>query len=1777
MRSSLILPREQPPGGSQSRLRHPCPGVRAILALALLTLFVVTPRALRAQTPPPEALAIRVTPDERAAHRGEVLSFMVEVVNTSAIDILRSGTSGGVALQMRLPEGFGFVDGSGLIDLGSGQSVKALDPAKSRGEPRLVQDRDGQPQTLNLGAGQGLRFRYQIRALPTAVVNAESSHAAWIVTADGTRVSNDAVARLRIEADPELDLAVVLGTVFCDSDSDGQRDEGEKGLGGVRIAADTGRVVDSDRDGRFHLRDFRAGAHLVKLDVNTLPPGAKLTTPASKLVNLTGGLLLEHSFGVTCRENLQQPTELVMAGADGPAPPIDSSSLTLRGSTKDLTVAWEGFVANARRATLTVEADQMTAQGKRARVQALNLAWRPGQLTKTLTFYPKLEGATSNPKAVNWTLEVTHVDGAERELVRAFSGRGLPPERLTWEGLDPEGAVGVLRRGALHEVRLVITDGYGERLESAPVILGTSWSAEGAAKEVERTFARDNLLTKAEEPTPKLMALLKRAKQTLDKTAGARLLIEVHTDPSGVDEADLIRTRRAAFNLGVYARKTLGLTSDKFFAMGFGAARPLRPNVTARNRAFNKRIELVILPPEDERKLAVPPQPKFPALAFVQGQPAPVDESGAFLATVARLPGSSDVAVSVQGVDGARRTVVQGMIEGPKKKPGVDDTGALIVDPKPGKPERPERKDPRTNFPELDGTKPETKSDFPELGKKPQAPPDTLAPAPTPVPTDAVDSAQDDLATDPLRRFGGKTLRDVLGPGALVIGDDSGPNKITADDLQVDLPPKDATLSSPRLFLSGRTHPANTITVNDQPLRVDTKGRFGELVTLASDAKMLAIVSKDKAGNVAKLDWPIKVKDTEFFLLALVDGVGGQLGARIEERDVYEKTANDSLFVAGRGALYVKGRVSGGALVKDLFVTAHLDTARKHGFSPFFDQVIDPTRDYLIYGDATDDVRDANARGQFYLLVEADKSKLTYGSFRTDVRGIHLLRYDRTFDGAKLDIDHELEPGFRTRIKGHLSDDNRRLVRRHDELRATGGSVYYISSKEIIEGSEKVELVVREQDTQMELGRATLVRDVHYRVDYPSGRIMAMGPISSVIDPFFQIAGFQPFTGRAVLDGHEVWLDIDYEARSVRSAGDIAWGVQAKQELFGKLEIGGGIVREGRPAGSAGSDEDYVLWGLHAKVALSEKSTVYAEYANGTDKDGATRVSLDGGIAFRDLDRTPKDRGDAFLVGLDADIGELFDLKELDLQVKMHWQMVASGFHATGLAAEEGTEKWGGEATWAPNEDGRIHMRYDGGTTLVADDAFLTGVRAVVRNRMLGRYDHRIERGTLYGEVAYGQHRDDFDGQVSDTTALAAGTTLRLAPSLRIIASQEVLVGGDDAVLGANTSDRLTTNVGLEYQLNDELALRLGESLRWNGDNATRFGFTTRLGDDSRAYFEERIQPGDRNGRVVGATVIGAEHALGRSLQDGRIYSEYRLDRGVGGRTNRAVMGLGRAFELHPGVKLMLAYERSQVVDAPELDPSRGTRDVLSGGLYFAAVDWLRFGSVYEVRWDRDLPTGTFREVLQAVTRNTVDMQIDNVTVFGLFNYVLSQDLDTRRVAREDMEASFGLAYRPLQNDDLILIARYSHLVDRRSDTVVSLLGEALVLDERRSSDLWSVAAIIELPLGLTLTEKLVWRMNSIDTTGAVLGEDDLLLWLNRLAVDIYGGLSVAGEFRLFASLDAMEVRKNGGLIEFAYEILEHGRIGLGWSIDGNAGGLIPGEEENDIDNGFYVRLTGMY
>jgi len=1747
-----------------------------------------------------DGLTVRMSPSEPVVRKGDVLTFEVVVVNESGQDFVRTSSGQGVQLVIVTPKGLVWQPGSGRVTTVGGAVVPLLDPDQTQSQLTLVRNLDGEPQNLNLGRDQTIVFRYQLAASSPLQVNTVVKHRAVLRTGGGTALTDPVEASVRVEPDPELDEAVVYGRVFCDADGDGRPGEGEAGVGGARVAADTGWYVDTDADGRFHLRRFEPGMHLVKLDTASLPPGSTLTTSDKVALYLTRGLAARAEFGVECPQlETVRPSEVKRVATGEGAPPPESDAVevsteplpvvTVAGNVNDGSLAVDAHPLAPLAASLAIQGRERNIEGKLEPVRSLNVPWGPGALKRPVTFMLAVPPETAALPGLTWRLVVARVDGPVAQDVRVFIGQGAPPATLGWDGTEAGTTVGVLERGARYEARLSVSDGRSGIALSPPVALGASWG--GATSELSHDVERGALFDKKMEPSRTLLRAVAKAAALRAKTEGARLLVEVHTDATEFEQQDLTRTRRGAFYLKEWAQKVLKLGDDSFIAVGLGGTRPLRPNIGDRNRAFNRRVEIVVLPPEDPAKLAPPPIDKVRAGVRIGGRDVRLQPDGRFVETAPRPTGQA-LAITVRGADGSVRSVAFGdttpaaiaptptpgdSAAGPGE-PAVGDDGALMV--------------------------PDAAELHPPAGRASPREAEVTVTAP---PTDAAGdedegaSSGQPLQTDPLRRFGGRALRESLGTKSILLGaDELTPDgkRVTAGKLAVTLPPKGIPLTTTRLFVRGQSDPANTVTINGREVRLDADGAFAQLVQVPSGSSTLVIESTDPVGYRARVEWPITVADSELFLLVLADGIGGQVGARLQELGPYAKTDDGSFYLAGRGALYAKARISGTDLAKDLFVTAHLDTAKKRDFTAFFDQVVDPARDYVIYGDAASDVQDAAARGPFYVLVEADRSKLELGSIRTDLEGIDVLRYDRTFYGGKLDVEHSFAEGWDTKLTGFVSEDNRELVRRHDELRATGGSLYYLSSHEIIEGSEQVWIVVREMDTGLELGRSKLTRDVQYRIDYVSGRVTFASPVSSTMDALFQIDGYQPFTGRSVMDGHEVYVYADYESRSVSAAGNIAWGVHAKQTIAGVVEVGGGYIREGRPAGSGAAEpgeSDYALYGAHIKVRLSERSIISAEFAHSKNKDGVSLGSNDGGLSYGLITRAADESsGDALKLNLDARVGEIFEVEGLDLRVRGWWQLLDSGYHAVGLANLRGSETWGGAVTWNITEDDRLDVRYDGGTTLVADSLFDTGERAVKRNRVHARYAHDFGRVEANVEAGFGQHRDDGDGEVHDTGAVALGATVRLTRRLSASLSQEALVSGDDAVIGDSFNDRMTTSVGLDYRVAKDLSIRLLESVRWNGDNATRFGLRTQLDETTSVYLEDRFRPGENNGNLFHTLVLGAESALG---EDGRAYGEYRLADGVDGRTNLAVIGLARRFQLAPGIRISAGYERSQAVGGVN---TGGTRDVISGGLEVTGSDVVQFGGLYEVRLDHPAATTEQPEKVQALVRNSLDVRLaEDITLLGIFNYTITQNLDSRSFDREELEATVAVAWRP-ERDDVTIIGRYSRLVNRQLRVEPGLgglsglaglggtgglgslgslgaLGGLSAEREKNVSDLFSVMAIIELPLRLQLSEKLVWRHTSTAITDMPTSDYDVLLWVNRLAFHLIERFDVAAEFRMAATLSDSAVLENGGLVELAYHFFDYVRLGVGYSFNGVAGEIIPGSAGNDTASGFYVRLTGTY
>lgn len=95
--------------------------------------------------------------------------------------------------------------------------------------------------------------------------------------------------------------SAIFGRVFYDANGDGEFQEGEAGVAGVKLVSAQGDVVTTDQDGRYHLiltDSYFNGNFILKLDTKSLPEGYKVTTENPAIVRMSTGMASKINFGV---------------------------------------------------------------------------------------------------------------------------------------------------------------------------------------------------------------------------------------------------------------------------------------------------------------------------------------------------------------------------------------------------------------------------------------------------------------------------------------------------------------------------------------------------------------------------------------------------------------------------------------------------------------------------------------------------------------------------------------------------------------------------------------------------------------------------------------------------------------------------------------------------------------------------------------------------------------------------------------------------------------------------------------------------------------------------------------------------------------------------------------------------------------------------------------------------------------------------------------------------------------------------------------------------------------------------------------------------------------------------------------------------------------------------------------------------------------------------------------------------------------------------------------
>lgn len=672
----------------------------------------------------------------------------------------------------------------------------------------------------------------------------------------------------------------------------------------------------------------------------------------------------------------------------------------------------------------------------------------------------------------------------------------------------------------------------------------------------------------------------------------------------------------------------------------------------------------------------------------------------------------------------------------------------------------------------------------------------------------------------------------------------------------------------------------------------------------------------------------------------------------IERDGLEEELSNLSEDVSGRNTTRVGGRAAfffKNTWRDEYLVTAAMDTD-KDRIRLFRD--IQPDQFYPIYGDASIRGFDAQSSRRGYLRVDQDKSFLLFGDFNSE-EGVTDARslglYSRSVTGGK----HHYESGNFVSNAWGAKDSVRQVI---DEQPGRGISgPYAVSSSNGITNSEKVELIVRDRNQpSVILSISALARFTDYEFEPFSGRLLFRKPIPSLDERL-----------------NPVSIRVTYE---VEQGGPSFWvgGVNAQWTIADRLELGVSYALDDDP------NTPYALGSANATWKLGDSTTWLVEAAQ-SDRDNSLVQLESTGHGFRTELRHQGEKFDARLF-----YGRTTDDFDNPLAVLNQGRREASAkatyrfSEATDLMLEAiqtqdatiGAERLGGQISLGHWFNDIFHL--EGGLRYF-DDEVAAGAP--------------VQNSTTFSSVYNFQNPGSLPVGAYRNGGLASGqnTTGRIKLSARIKEKSLVYAEGEQ---GIDDSDAYAYGVGGEYQVLDKARLYV------------RHEYAKSL---SSLY-------GLNDGEARRATVFGVDSAY---MEDGAVFSEYRMRDALPGREGEAAVGLRNLWPVREGLAFSTSLERVQAVAGQQ-----GDATAAGVGVEFTARELYKASARFEFRDDE--ASNTYLSTLAFTRKLSRDWSLLARNI-----YSSTDNEDSALGERMINRAVVGAAFRSTDNNRWNSLMRY--------------------------------------------------------------------------------------------------------------------------------------------------------
>src|SRR5215470_4031613 len=971
-------------------------------------------------------------------------------------------------------------------------------------------------------------------------------------------------------------------------------------------------------------------------------------------------------------------------------------------------------------------------------------------------------------------------------------------------------------------------------------------------------------------------------------------------------------------------------------------------------------------------------------------------------------------------------------------------------------------------------------------------------------------------------------------PGNLVKSDKPSPQALLAAYGENDLARQQIPLGSGTVKLQGSGIPAgHTVWVAGRQVPVDSQGNFiaEEVLPNGTQTVEVAVLDADGNGSLYLRDLEFKRRDMFFVGVADLTVSKNSVSAaeKLQQGDNAAQPVDSSL--DGRLAFYLNGKVT-----ENWHLTASADTREgpvKDLFSNFLGKTpdslfrrINPDYYFPSFGDDSVVEETAPTLGKFFVKASHGQDYGMWGNFKVSYVGNDLAHVDRGLYGADAHYGSQLITSFgeqRITVNGFAAQPG--TLASYEQFLGTGGSLYFLHHQDILTGSESVRIEVRDKASNIVTGVVNLRPNVDYDIDYLQGRLLLSEPLSAT-------ASDNLLVRTSGLSGDQSFLVVRYEyTPGLDKLDQVAVGGQGNYWLNDHVKLGfTADSNEGDGASNLGAAD--------LTLRKSANSWFKVQAGRTTGLLSPSLQSNDGGFGFQGPDDQSFNTSKAGAYRADVSVGLSDFFKGHDGRLAFYTQRLDAGYSAPGQMTIKDTEQYGGmfkmpvtsRLTLVAKADQRTQdqgletraMELDLSYKLTSRWSFSTGVRDDMRkdnSPVVPLTQEQGERTDAVAQIKFSpsdswsaytfvQDTVATSGGRQDNSRVGLGGSYRLTKRFRIDGEASDGDLGPGGKIGTTFLYSERTSLYLNYSLENERTDndQLVHSGSW-GNLVS--GVKTRLSDSSSVYAEERYQNG--------ASQSGLTHATGINFT---------------------------------------ANERWNFSGSTEFGKLRDSQtgadtDRKAGGIRVGyGFDKMQFSSGIEYRRDdAEQPDRTHTQMSLWLFRNNFKFQLTpDWRVIGKLDHSVSDSSLGDFYGGGYTEAVVGYAYRPVRNDRLNALVKYTYFYNVPTTDQVGFQDTAAEFLQK--SHIAALDLTYDLTANWSLGGKYAYRLGqeSLDRVHPNFFDNPAQLAVLRVDWRFFQQWDSMAEVRTLA-LPNVNQRRRGMLAAVYHHIGKNLKAGVGYNF----------------------------